>query len=321
MKKLATMISASLIVASSSVMADVYLGGKLGQTWLNDSCRSGDVCDDRDGALGAYLGYNMNEWLALEAGYDMLGKFSGAGLNDERVEAITLAPKFTLPLSQKVGLYAKLGGAYVDYGKESDYSFLGAAGLEFNITPNVSVRTEYQILTDINNDLVRAEANTMSLGFNYRFGGAQQPVVAEPQPEPVVVEEPVDTGPTIVNKTFEFQKLDSSIFALNSASLNESSKSQLNDLVAFLNEYPQAEVVVTGHTDSTGAAAYNQTLSEKRAKAVADEIASQGIDSSRIHWKGQGESQPIATNSTAQGRELNRRVDIVIPEFEYQVEQ
>ena len=326
MKKLVAMISASLMAASSSAIADVYLGGKIGQTWFDDSCRSGEACDDRDTTLGAYLGYNMNDWLAVEAGYDMLGKFTGVGLNDERVKAITLAPKFTLPISQHVGLYAKLGGAYVDYGSENDYSFLGAAGAEFAVSSNVSLRTEYQLLTDINNDQVRAEANTVSLGVSYRFGGNTQPAT-ESESRPVeevamIEEEPiVEAEPKIVHKTFEFQKLDSNNFALNSAKLKEESKEQLNDLVLFLNEYPQANVVVTGHTDSSGAAAYNQTLSEKRAKAVADAIVERGIEPSRVSWKGEGENKPVASNATANGRELNRRVDIVIPEFEYSVKQ
>ncbi|MCG3760733.1 OmpA family protein [Vibrio cincinnatiensis] len=328
MKKLVAMISVSVMAVSSSAIADVYLGGKMGQTWLDDACRAGNVCEDRDATLGAYLGYNVNHWFAIEAGYDMLGKFTGVGLNDERVKAITFAPKFSLPISQSVDLYAKLGGAYVDYGSESDYSFLGAAGAEFFVTPNVSLRTEYQLLTDINNDQVRAEANTVSLGVSYRFGGASQPAtVSESRPveveEVIIVEEApvIDVQPKIVKKTFEFQQLDSSNFAVNSAKLNEESKEQLSDLVLFLNEYPQANVIVTGHTDSSGSAAYNQTLSEKRAKAVADAIVERGIEPSRISWKGEGESKPIASNATAHGRELNRRVDIVIPEFEYSVKQ
>lgn len=327
MKKLVAMISMSLMAASSSAMADVYLGGKLGQTWLNDSCRAGELCEDRDTSMGAFLGYNMNEWLAVEAGYDMLGKFTGIGLTDDRVKAITLAPKFTLALSPSVGAYGKLGGAYVDYGDESDYSFLAAAGLEFNVSPNVSLRTEYQVLTDINNDQTRAEANTVSLGVSYRFGASAQPAqVVESRPvtvveEVVVIEEVVDTRPVFVNKTYDFQRLDSSSFAFNSASLNQESKQQLTELVRFLNQYPQAKVVITGHTDSTGPAAYNQTLSEKRAKAVADALVEQGIQRSRITWRGEGETNPIASNSTAEGRELNRRVDITIPEFDYQVKQ
>ncbi|EKO3571914.1 OmpA family protein [Vibrio metschnikovii] len=327
MKKLVAMISASLMAASSSAMADVYLGGKLGQTWLNDSCRAGEVCEDRDTSMGAFLGYNLNEWLAVEAGYDMLGKFTGIGLADDRVKAITLAPKFTLSLSPGVGAYAKLGGAYVDYGDESDYSFLAAAGLEFNVSPNVSLRTEYQVLTDINNDQTRAEANTVSLGVSYRFGAAAQPTqVVESRPvtvieEVIVVEEIVETGPVFVNKTYDFQRLDSSSFAFDSVSLNQESKQQLTKLVRFLNQYPQAKVVITGHTDATGPAAYNQTLSEKRAKAVADALVEQGIQPSRLTWRGEGETNPIASNSTAEGRELNRRVDITIPEFDYQVKQ
>ncbi|MCG6507045.1 OmpA family protein, partial [Vibrio parahaemolyticus] len=110
-------------------------------------------------------------------------------------------------------------------------------------------------------------------------------------------------------------------FAHNSAKLSEEGKEQLNDLVTFLNAHPQANVEITGHTDSSGSEAYNQKLSEKRAQAVSDALKEKGVDAARISAKGEGESSPIASNATAAGREQNRRVEIVIPAFEYQVEE
>lgn len=332
MKKLAIMISSSLLMASTAVSAQAYLGGKLGTTWLDKACVSGSTCDDQQGSFGAFLGYNANDWFAIEAGYDYLGKYTAAGLNDEKVTAITLAPKFSLGLTEKVALFAKVGGAYVDYGSKDDYSFLGAAGLELKALDNLAVRAEYQLLTDINNDLVRAKANSFSVGVSYLFGQTSAPVTpvakpadvapveVTPEPEVVVVEETVvEDFPVFVDKVYQFQKLDSSNFAVNSSKLNESSYEVLDELVVFMNRFPQSEVVITGHTDSTGAAAYNQKLSEQRAKAVADVVISKGIDAQRITWQGKGQTQPIAPNNTVEGRDQNRRVDIVIPEFEYQV--
>ncbi|MBO0236834.1 OmpA family protein, partial [Vibrio parahaemolyticus] len=75
------------------------------------------------------------------------------------------------------------------------------------------------------------------------------------------------------------------------------------------------------HTDSAGAEAYNQKLSEKRAQGVSDALQEQGIDAARITAKGEGEDNPLASNATAAGGEQNRRVEIVIPSFEYQVEE
>lgn len=76
-----------------------------------------------------------------------------------------------------------------------------------------------------------------------------------------------------------------------------------------MNQYPQSNVEVTGYTDSTGVAAYNQTLSEKRAQSVVDVLINEGIESRRITVRGEGENNPIASNETREGREQNRRVD------------
>ena len=102
------------------------------------------------------------------------------------------------------------------------------------------------------------------------------------------------------------------LFATDSAALNGALRSDLFVLAESLNRYPQSIVTVTGHTDNTGTAAYNQGLSERRAFAVADTLMSGGVSGVRIRTVGAGESQQIATNQTAAGRAQNRRVDITI---------
>ncbi len=102
------------------------------------------------------------------------------------------------------------------------------------------------------------------------------------------------------------------LFATDSAALNPQLRSDLFVLADSLNRYPQSIVTVTGHTDNTGSAGYNQDLSERRASSVASVLRSGGVSSSRIRIRGAGENQPIATNQTAAGRAQNRRVDITI---------
>lgn len=320
MKKLTAMVSASMLVASTATMADLYVGAKVGKTWLDDACHNTESCDLDGTTAGALLGYNFADWLALEGGYDYLGKFNGAGIDRDTAEAFTIAPKLSVGLTDTLDLYGKVGGARVFYGNSSDYSYLGAAGLEYAATSNLGVRLEYQYLSDINNDVVRAKAHTTTLGLVYRFGGSEEPapVMAPVKPAPVAQPAP---EPEIVTKTFEFQRLDSKTFANDSAELSVEKKAQLNDLVIFMKEHPQAKVEVTGHTDSSGPEAYNQTLSEKRALAVASVLEEKGIAASRIKATGQGESSPVASNKTAEGREQNRRVEIVIPAFKYQVQE
>ncbi len=102
------------------------------------------------------------------------------------------------------------------------------------------------------------------------------------------------------------------LFATDSTSLKPQLRSDLLVLADSLNRYPQSVVTVTGHTDNTGGAAYNQDLSERRAEAVASVLLDGGVSFSRVRTVGAGENQPIDTNQTVAGRANNRRVDITI---------
>ncbi|RTZ16199.1 OmpA family protein [Vibrio aquaticus] len=320
MKKLAAVISGVLMLGSAGANAEFYLGGKVGKSWLDDACTSATTnCDDESFAAGVFAGYEFLDFLSLEGGYDYFGDHTADGLNDEKVTAFTLAPKLNIPFNDDLSLYGKFGGAYVDYGNKNDSSYLGAIGLELESHKNVTVRLEYQRLTDVNNDLVRAAVNSATLGFVYKFGNNEQ-AQSEPVQEVMVVEEVVEETVVVtpVVKTFETKLVDSGSFELNSTELKEESKVLLDELVQFMEQYPQATVEVTGYTDSSGAASYNQMLSEKRAQSVANTLEEKGIEASRIAVSGEGENNPIASNETREGRAQNRRVEIVVPAFEYQ---
>lgn len=101
-------------------------------------------------------------------------------------------------------------------------------------------------------------------------------------------------------------------FDTNSANIRLSFYDVLNSVALVLQEYNRTIVVVSGHTDSTGSDAYNQTLSEQRAASVANYLRGQKILSDRLEIIGFGESRPIASNASAEGRELNRRVEITL---------
>lgn len=79
-----------------------------------------------------------------------------------------------------------------------------------------------------------------------------------------------------------------------------------------MSAYRERPVRVEGHTDSIASEAYNQTLSERRAEAVADWLAAHGVDRQRLRTVGWGESRPVATNDTPSGRQQNRRVEVII---------
>ena len=102
------------------------------------------------------------------------------------------------------------------------------------------------------------------------------------------------------------------MFATNQATLNVDTKQNLQELAEVLQKYEDTNVLIEGHTDSTGDEDYNQSLSEKRAASVQDYLISLGMDYSRLNIAGYGESQPVADNSTAAGRQANRRVEVAI---------
>lgn len=102
------------------------------------------------------------------------------------------------------------------------------------------------------------------------------------------------------------------LFATDSAQLTGSLQNDLFTLASSLNRYPDTTVNVIGHTDNVGAASYNQSLSQRRAQAVSSVLVNAGVNPGRVRSIGRGEDAPIATNLSAEGRQQNRRVEIVI---------
>ena len=133
--------------------------------------------------------------------------------------------------------------------------------------------------------------------------------------EVATVENP-ETGETAgINVTFDSALL----FDFDSSQLRAPARQDLNDLSSSLEKYPETDLLVVGHTDAVGSANYNQTLSERRARAAAGYLMERGVKPQRVKTLGKGESAPVASNDTEYGRQQNRRVEIAIyaPE-EYQ---
>jgi OOP family OmpA-OmpF porin len=97
-------------------------------------------------------------------------------------------------------------------------------------------------------------------------------------------------------------------FATNSATLTPESRPALDAVAADLRKYPRLRVELQGHTDSSGADAYNLDLSQRRAESVRNYLIAQGVPGTQLEARGYGETEPIADNTTAAGRAENRRV-------------
>lgn len=125
--------------------------------------------------------------------------------------------------------------------------------------------------------------------------------------EPIVMDirlDPVARGSSVV--------LNNIFFETDKYELQQKSLTELQKVVRFLEENPVVSIQITGHTDNTGNAAYNQQLSEKRAQAVYNYLIAEGISDKRLSWKGFGQGRPKASNDTEEGRQLNRRIEFSI---------
>jgi len=135
---------------------------------------------------------------------------------------------------------------------------------------------------------------------------ATSPTETDVVPEQAVV----STGTYQTSEKISFET--ETLFDFDKTALKKEGKQRLDFLAARLMDGVVQVVVALGHTDSLGTSTYNQLLSEKRAKAVADYLSNKGIPNEKIFTEGRGGSQPIASNSSEAGRAMNRRVEIEV---------
>ena len=102
------------------------------------------------------------------------------------------------------------------------------------------------------------------------------------------------------------------LFPFNSTEILPAGKENLQQLAKSLENYPNSDVLIVGHTDSVGTDAYNQDLSQRRSQAASAYLQSLGVPASRLQTQGRGESEPIESNDTDAGRARNRRVEVAI---------
>lgn len=127
------------------------------------------------------------------------------------------------------------------------------------------------------------------------------------------LEESLDDAEIIRKDEGIYISFDSGLlFDYDSYELRPETKMNLNELASSLKEFDETEVNILGHTDSTGSSAYNEKLSKQRANNVVAYLEAQGVEDARLVSLGLGETDPVTTNETAEGRQLNRRVEVVI---------
>ena len=293
-----------------------YVGFRGGWTNVEGACSSDNSgCRDDTLGHGLYAGYQFVSWFSLETAVTDYGSPDATyGVNNVRADiwGSELTGVFSYDVSEDLDAYLRLGAAYQGIDKEStwggeltsnEWGIVSAVGLDYRLSTNWSLRGEYQFIDGIGDEeVMQADMHFISLGLTYHFGQkktfieAPVPVIGPVvEPEPVFVTTKIALG---ASATFDF----------NSSRIT--TNPELTDLVTQLLQSREGPITITGHTDSAGSAKYNQWLSERRAGAIADYIVLHGISSTRIIVKGEGESSPVASNETAEGRVKNRRVDV-----------
>jgi len=144
-----------------------------------------------------------------------------------------------------------------------------------------------------------------------------KPVVASapvpepvPEPAPVVVPPPAPAPkPVIIEKGRQTLNVE---FDFDKSTIKKGYYQDIDNLAQVMKDYPDLNVVIEGHTDSVGTAAYNKKLSQRRAEAVKKYMVEKGIDENRLKAQGFGEEKPIASNKTKEGRQQNRRVEAAV---------
>jgi len=236
--------------------------------------------------------------------------------------------------------YTYANASYGDRFESNKFAIDYGAGVKFFLTDNIALRADVRHVLPVNpkgndkndvyNDLL------VTCGIYFAFDGEKkivepivEPIVEEPVvakevivapkvEEPVVakevivapkVEEPVVAKPVIMEKGR--QTLDVK-FDFDKSTIKKGYYKDINSLVMVMKQYPDLNVVIEGHTDSVGKAAYNKKLSQQRANAVKKYMAENGMDANRIKAKGFGMDKPIASNKTKEGRQKNRRVEAAV---------
>jgi len=140
------------------------------------------------------------------------------------------------------------------------------------------------------------------------------PVAAAPAPAPKPAPPPPPPPPPAPEAGTTLVSLEGTHFDFNKATLRPEAIAKLDHAAQVMADNPGIRVNIEGHTDSVGSDSYNQSLSERRAKSVVDYLLGKGVDAGRLMPTGFGESRPVATNDTAEGRAQNRRVDLIVAE-------
>ncbi len=288
-------------IALNTAHADIpiTINGGVGY-WFFDSDRPTD--DDYTPWISAEWAFTDNwagELLYAKESFD-IDRGGDADVSIWQIDALYYTGSYIGDVP-RLRPYLAFGGGEINFDggsfDDTETTINAGGGVRWMITRRFGARLDarlYHSIDESENDIL------VSAGVNYYFGDVTPPPAPVPVAAPVAAPEPV-TRIASYKLTVNF--------AFDSDRVQEVYFDDIAELAAFLRRFEDLQVDVEGHTDSTGPEEYNQGLSERRAQAVVDLLVNEhGIASSRLNPVGFGESRPIASNDTREGRAQNRRV-------------
>lgn len=168
----------------------------------------------------------------------------------------------------------------------------------------------YRQKRDLEERFAQVEAELAATRAEMDAERAHTPNVSDVPEEPIEIKSP---RPEVVQDQIVRLELGSALlFETDEKKLSARARPYLDALAASLNENPTSKVAIIGHTDDAGSEEYNLSLSKQRAGTIADYLTTQGVLPGRLQTTGRGETEPVDTNETPQGRAQNRRVEVYI---------
>ena len=331
MKRFLIIVALVSLCLSASAQKELgwFTGMGGGMNFGFDGNRYEDRVNSHNGAGLAgdfYFGYWFNQAAGVRAGYQGLSisnrytVFGAKKYNYAHADMLFRPHKNIVP-------YIHAGAVNID-----KWNLGGGIGLMFpihlgkwvSIVPDFKATASTSRIYDMPTYKFPALTLSATLGIAVRLGKVRQHADMDDEaylrahePQTVYIRDTVTVEKVIRDTTVLYRHneciatIDSKVlFDYDHSELRPEAMVEIGKIAQILTDNPDIECVIEGHTDNTGGEEYNQTLSEKRAKAVYDALVNCGIPDSRMTWKGFGFSRPVAPNDTPEGRQKNRRVEI-----------
>ncbi|PKQ73955.1 porin OmpA [Aeromonas sobria] len=317
---------ATLGATAAHAADDIYFGAGVGAAHFNGLNKIDGVENGTEdaAAANAFVGYNFTENFGTELGYQYAGRGNTDGNRYEN-QGATLSGIARLPVGNDFSLFAE-GGAYWAHTdglgvSDTKVSPLAGAGVTYKVNDALDLQARYRYMWDVadlhadNGDRYKSNQSVATLEAVYH---PFRTSYVAPVAAPVVVEAPAP-APQMVEKSFALNS--DVLFAFGKETLKPEGVAALNGLYQQIVEFQPKDgnAVVVGYTDRIGSDAYNQKLSEARARTVANFLVTKGMAASKVAIEGRGEANPVTgtkcNNVTAKAQLISclapdRRVEV-----------